>query len=147
MRSGLHNVYSETSIRLAECQVDGILLSARDLRRYWAKVPSSGGADACWLWQASRLGDYGQFVATKPGALTSRGKDQAHLYAHRVAWVIANGRPIPDGLMVLHRCDVPMCVNPAHLFLGTQLDNMRDCKAKGRLRPHGRPQQSVRRAS
>jgi hypothetical protein len=53
--------------------------------------------------------------------------------AHRYAWEIANGA-IPDGLEVLHRCDVPACCNPTHLFLGTQADNMRDASRKGRLR-------------
>lgn len=131
---GLHNAYSKTSIRLAKCQVDGIPLDSRDLARFQAKVPVNRLADDCWLWQASRLGDYGQFTAMLPGGRSR----QAHLYAHRVAWVLANGRAVPDNLLVLHHCDVPMCVNPAHLFLGTQVDNMRDCKAKGRLRPGGR---------
>lgn len=51
--------------------------------------------------------------------------------AHRVAWEEANG-PIPDGMMVLHRCDNPPCVNVAHLFLGTAADNTADMIAKGR---------------
>jgi hypothetical protein len=58
-----------------------------------------------------------------------RGKD---MLAHRVAWIQAYG-PIPMGMNVLHRCDNPPCVNPLHLFLGSQVDNIKDCKAKGRI--------------
>lgn len=62
--------------------------------------------------------------------------------AHRVAWMITNG-PIPDGLCVLHRCDNPPCVNPAHLFLGTVQDNNADRDAKGRGKLP-RPDQVIR---
>lgn len=73
----------------------------------------------CWLWNGSSLErGYGRF----------RGS-----LAHRVSWVLHNG-PIPDGMHVCHRCDVTACVNPAHLFLGTALDNIRDMHAKGRDR-------------
>lgn len=53
--------------------------------------------------------------------------------AHRAAWELVNG-PIPEALQVLHRCDNPPCIETTHLFLGTQLDNIRDMHAKGRAR-------------
>lgn len=87
--------------------------------RFWAKVNKSRGE--CWEWTACKTGDgYGQFSL----------KGQAQL-AHRVSWRLANGE-IPDGMCVCHSCDTPSCVNPAHLFLGTQSDNMADMKKKGR---------------
>jgi hypothetical protein len=61
---------------------------------------------------------------------------------HRIAYTVANG-PIPDGLFVCHHCDNPPCCNPAHLFLGTNLDNMRDLYAKGRQRGGRRTDQTT----
>lgn len=94
-------------------------MTSADKDRFLRKVKQGEG---CWLFTASlnRLG-YGQFGIS--------GKVHK---AHRVAWRIFQGE-IPAGMSVLHKCDVRNCVNPDHLFLGTQLDNMRDCKAKGRL--------------
>jgi hypothetical protein len=102
--------------------------------RFWSKVNRDRLSD-CWLWTASTMSDfgYGQFtVRCAPGP-------QRHLYAHRVSWELAHG-PIPNGLQILHRCDVPLCVNPDHLFLGTQADNLIDARQKGRL-DESRPRQ------
>ena len=93
--------------------------------RFWAKVDRSGGREACWPWIAGRnKGGKGYGVCGYDSPTGDR-------MAHRVAWFLANG-PIPDGMSVLHRCDNPPCCNPAHLFLGTYLDNARDRQAKGR---------------
>jgi len=93
---------------------------------FWSHVDQSGGPDACWPWTGSRK-RYGVLARPTPYGLK-------HAQAHRVAWELTNG-PIPDGLYALHHCDNPPCCNPAHLFLGTQKDNMQDCKAKGRTGP------------
>lgn len=77
----------------------------------------------CWLWFGYRQNGYGRIM---------RGSRQ-HLLAHRYSYE-TNVGPIPDGLDVLHRCDVSECVNPEHLFLGTHADNMRDMALKGRQR-------------
>jgi hypothetical protein len=83
--------------------------------------PNSG----CWLWL---------------GAITNHGygvlkEAQKQWPAHRYAWTLTYG-PIPEGLQVLHRCDVRCCVNPSHLFLGAHADNMTDMVVKGRSRSH-----------
>ena len=87
--------------------------------RFWSKVVKID--DGCWLWTAALLLDgYGQIWL---GQTMER--------AHRLSWIIHFG-PIPEGLCVLHTCDNPPCVRPGHLFLGTQLDNVRDAIRKGR---------------
>jgi HNH endonuclease len=67
------------------------------------------------------------------GSISVRGKTQL---AHRISWQFYCGE-IPDGIKVLHKCDNPPCVNPDHLFLGTQSDNMSDCGKKGRANKKG----------
>ncbi len=94
--------------------------------RFWAKVDRGGPIHPvlktrCWVWTANKdKHGYGQF---KTG-------DRPHA-AHRWSWQTHRG-PVPLGLCVLHHCDNPACVNPAHLFLGTHSDNATDREAKGR---------------
>ena len=62
--------------------------------------------------------------------------------AHRLAWEMHNAEPIPDGMVVMHTCDNPRCINPEHLVLGTLSDNTRDAVAKGRWTQAGVPPES-----
>jgi hypothetical protein len=93
--------------------------------RFWAHV-NKHDPSGCWLWTASTVRGYGQVTLPR-----ENGK-QRKTTAHRMAWELLRG-PIPNGQFVLHVCDVPLCCNVAHLFLGTQQDNLNDARRKGRL--------------
>lgn len=90
-----------------------------DFSNCWHLDKSSG----CWVWSAS--GEYGSY-----GYFSYLGETRAH----RVSYILYIG-PIPNDLLVLHKCDRRSCVNPDHLFVGTQKDNVRDMVDKGR---HGK---------
>lgn len=109
--------------------------------RFWSHVNKNGPVHpilgtCCWLWTANCVGKgnkthpknskHGQFT------YTLKNQPQVHVYAHRFAWELKHG-PIPDGVFLLHHCDVPPCVNDAHLFLGNQDDNMKDAAKKNRF--------------
>lgn len=90
-------------------------------KRFWSKVKKQPG---CWEWLAAKH-DYGY------GVIGAGGRGTGILRAHRVSWVLHYG-PIPEGMIVLHKCDNPECTNPDHLTLGTHADNVADKISKGR---------------
>jgi hypothetical protein len=85
--------------------------------KFWSKVKVS---DGCWIWTGATSAGY--------GVMNFRGKV---IGAHRISWELHNGT-IPDNMHVLHKCDIRCCVNPAHLFIGTNQDNILDSIKKNR---------------
>ena len=92
------------------------------LYAYISKNPITG----CWIWEGAlfRQSGYGQ--------ICNKALDKSPTTAHRASWQIHNG-PIPEGKMVLHKCDVRRCVNPEHLYVGDNADNMKDRSERGRV--------------
>ena len=91
--------------------------------RFWRKVDVRG-PDDCWPWKAAaRRKDEGY------GAFHYEGRHQP---ASRIAVLLTYGSPVPNGMVVCHKCDNPPCCNPAHLWVGTPLENDRDRVAKRR---------------
>lgn len=89
------------------------------LNRFWAKIHKT---DSCWLWTAGKKIDgYGKFKIHGQCVL-----------AHRVSYAIHYGS-FPKSNLILHSCDNPSCVNPAHLRIGTQSDNISEAWSKGRM--------------
>ncbi len=93
------------------------------IERFWEKVRKTS---TCWIWTASkRAKGYGAYVWANDAGNIVQGR------AHRFSYVLFYG-PIPEGVCVLHTCDNPACVNPEHLWLGSNADNNKDMCLKGR---------------
>jgi hypothetical protein len=96
-------------------------LSPEQVVRFWARLDRESAA-GCWLWTGS-VGPrgYGQVYLAK----------RIYARAHRLAYALANGE-VPDGLVICHSCDRPLCCNPDHLVAATQMENVADMVRKGR---------------
>jgi len=95
-------------------------LSPSDHARLWRRVDKS---DGCWIWNGARGKGYDTY-----GRFNLRGRI---IRVHRLIYEILIG-PIPEGLQLRHRCDIPYCVAPWHLIPSTGAENMRDMAEKGR---------------
>jgi len=92
--------------------------------RFWAKVYKT---ENCWFWLVATVNtENGHY-----GAIGLGTRDEGTEYAHRVSWRLHFGT-IPDGKIVMHKCDTPACVRPDHLILGTHKENAEDRTLKGR---------------
>lgn len=111
------------------------------IEKMWANVNMNGPqhprlGSACWLWLGVVVNEgYGQ-IGDFRGEIGPKGR---RYRAHRLMWALANNQPIPDHgrgtdtTVIRHKCDNPLCVNPQHLEIGTQMENIHDALARGRL--------------
>lgn len=106
-----------------------------DAERFWQGVDKRGEQE-CWPWQRALTGGrsgkaYGLFTRSR------RSPGSRNIYAHRMAYCVANSiapETLPTSTVIRHRCDNPVCCNPAHLEPGTQADNAKDMAIRGRSR-------------
>jgi len=98
-------------------------MNEQTVKRFFDKIEIT---ESCWNWKASKRNKgYGAFVWADESGKIIQGR------AHRFSYEYHIGK-IPNKIFVLHKCDNPKCVNPSHLFLGTNKDNVTDMMKKGR---------------
>jgi hypothetical protein len=125
-RKDSQSQWEERAFCCFNCSNNGFELEPVHLR-FWKYVTRMDDA-MCWIWTGA-VDNHGY------GKISLGGRSlRTNLKAHRVSYEMANG-PIPEGLGILHVCDTPGCVNPKHLYPGTQKDNARDMSKRGRLNP------------
>jgi hypothetical protein len=109
------------AFRRAKCDfTKPLIFSSQQRERFFSKIEKLATECGCWIWCAGNPQKYGSF-----------GVNRVNVGPHRVSYALHKG-VIPEGVCVCHKCDTPLCVNPEHLFLGTNGDNTRDSKTKGR---------------
>lgn len=111
---------------MATADLTTLGLTEEQIARFWGYV-NKDGPDGCWLWTRGK---------TRAGYGVFHPRHNVNVLTHRLAWMLTNG-DIPAGMCICHDCpagDDPACCNPAHVFLGTHKDNMRDGYAKGRFK-------------
>lgn len=119
---GLCKSHHQQQVRGEE--VRPLQLKGTFTERFWAKV-NKGAPGGCWEWTAATSEGYGHI-----------GVDGRVRYAHRVSWELVNG-PVPDGMVIDHRCSNPSCVNPEHLRAVTQSQNMQHLTGPSRNNTSG----------
>jgi len=92
--------------------------------RFWSKVRRLDDPNKCWEWIGKSVTEFGY------GSIRYNGRS---IGAHRLSWILSNGEIGDSKIFVCHKCDNPKCVNPNHLFLGTNSDNMKDAFRKNRI--------------
>lgn len=121
-----------SALPLPANSTEWLTLAMSQQSRFWSKVNKTND---CWTWTAGLNKDgYGKFAITGPQQARGINAPQKHVTAHRLSWELNAGKPVPNGMLVMHSCDNPTCVNPDHLSLGDPMMNMKDKMSKGRHR-------------
>jgi hypothetical protein len=102
---------------------DGIRPHAPAKERFF-KYIDKDSKHGCWNWIGNKRGKYGGFSIGP--------RENGTILAHRFSWAMHNNKEIPKGMVVMHLCDNPLCVNPSHLSVGTYMENTHDMLKKGR---------------